>query len=63
MAKFRKNQELGLALSQMAILVQDGRIVVRHKEVDKLVEVGKKLGFAVCGGSFIGNEYQCLYID
>lgn len=63
MANSRKNQELGLALAQLGILVQDGRIVVRHEEVDKLVEVGERLGIVVHGGSFIGNEYQCLYID
>ena len=63
MANLRKNQELGFALSQLSILIQDGHFVVRHEEVDKVVEVGKKLGFVVHGGSFIGDEYQCLYID
>lgn len=49
--------------SRMIELLNNNHVIVEHNQVNALVNLGSFFGITVCGGAFIGENHQCLYID
>lgn len=63
MAKLEIIKNVVVLCSRMIELLNNNQVVVEHQQVNALVNLGAFFGIVVHGGSFIGNDYQCLYID
>lgn len=57
------NEEIKNDCKKIIELIDNKHVVVKHEDVDRISNLGNFFGLIVFGGSFIGNEYQCLYID
>lgn len=62
MANF-KNEEIKSMCNNMVELINEGHVIVKHEDVDKIVNLGSFFGLIIFGGAFIEDDKQCLYID
>lgn len=63
----QKRDELINEVSLLSVfvirLIANKNVIVRHEYVDGVVNLGSFFGLVVHGGSFIGENEQCLYIE
>lgn len=63
MAKLEIIKNVVVLCSRMIELLNNNHVIVEHKEVNALVNLGAFFGIIVHGGAFIGENHQCLYIE
>ena len=56
------NEEIKNDCKKIIELIDNRHVIVKHEEVERIVNLGSFFGLVVCGGSFIGENEQCLYI-
>lgn len=57
------NEEIKKECRQLIELIDNKNVIVKHEDVDKIVNLGSFFGLIVHGGSFIDDDKQCLYIE
>lgn len=57
------NEEIKNDCKKIIELIDNKHVIVKHEEVDRIVNLGNFFGLIVFGGAFIGDSNQCLYIE
>lgn len=57
------NEEIKNDCKKIIELIDNKHVIVKHEEVDRIVNLGNFFGLIVFGGAFIDDDKQCLYIE
>lgn len=57
------NEEIKNDCKKIIELIDNKRVIVKHEEVDRIVNLGNFFGLLVFGGAFIDEDKQLLYIE
>lgn len=57
------NKEVKNDCKKIIELIDNKHVIVKHEEVDRIVNLGNFFGLLVFGGAFIDEDKQLLYIE